>query len=61
MNDYRKSLIDEYVRARLIVGDWDEEVEAMPDAWRHRHFLNLAESLTNDQLIRACNNYALAE
>ena len=57
----RQALIAEYTNARLQFGDWDEDVEEMTDAQRRRHFRSHAETLTNEQLISACNSYAMAD
>lgn len=57
----RQDLINEYVQARLEFGDLDEDQEAMSPAALRAHLRNYAETLTDDQLVRACNSYALAE
>lgn len=57
----RDMLINEYVQARLDFGDLDDEQEAMTPAQLRAHLRNFAQTLTDDQLVRACNSYALAE
>lgn len=57
----RSDLINEYVQARMQFGDLDDEQEAMSPAELRRHLRNHAETLTNEQLVSACNSYALAD
>ena len=61
MNDQRRALIAEYVIHRMQMGDWDEEEEEMTTNERLRHFKAYALQLTDDQLVRACNSYAMAD
>lgn len=58
---HRDMLIDEYVQARMDFGDFNEEQEAMTSAQLRAHLHSYAQTLTNDQLVRACNSYAMAE
>lgn len=57
----REMLISEYVEARMQEGDLDEDQEAMTSAQLRAHLRNYAQTLTDDQLVRACNSYAMAE
>ena len=57
----RAMLIDEYVQARIDFGDWSEDEEDMTPAQRYTHFRDYAATLTDDQLVSACNSYAMAE
>ena len=57
----REMLIDEYTQARLDFGDWSEDEEDMTPAQRVAHFRSYAQTLTDDQLVMACNSYAMAE
>jgi hypothetical protein len=57
----RTDLINEYVQARMSFGDLDEDQEAMSPAELRRNLRSYAETLTDDQLVRACNSYALAD
>lgn len=57
----REMLISEYGEARLQFGDWSEHEEEMTPVQRRAHFRAYAQTLTDDQLVRFCNSYALAE
>lgn len=57
----REMLITEYVQARMDMGDWSEDEETMTDSQRRASFRSHAETLTDEQLVSACNSYALAE
>ena len=57
----RDMLIAEYVQARMDFGDLDEDQEAMTAGELRAHLRNYAQNLTDDQLVSACNSYALAE
>lgn len=57
----REMLIIEYVEARMSFGDLDEDQEAMTPTELRAHLRNHAQTLTDDQLVSACNSYAVAE
>jgi metal-responsive CopG/Arc/MetJ family transcriptional regulator len=56
----RSDLIDEFVEHRISEGDWSQEEEEMTDAQRRWIFRKHAETLTTEQLVSACNSYAIA-
>lgn len=56
----REDLVREYANHRCNEGDWDDDEEAMTQAQRFRHFCDVGRRLTTDQLISACNSYAIA-
>lgn len=56
----RDHLIAEYVDHRESEGDWSDDEAAMTPEKRRSHFRRHAETLTDEQLMRACTSYAIA-